>query len=55
LRSLVISSIPWSQSNRGIDILTEGLIDCGFEVDHLFFLYIEIIKIIYQIHIMMAN
>jgi len=37
LRSLVISSIPWSQSNRGIDILTEGLIDCGFEVDHLVF------------------
>ena len=34
---LVASSLPYSQSNRGIDIITEALIDMNMNVTHLTF------------------
>lgn len=37
MHALVVSGIPWGQSNRGIDILTETLLDKGFRVDHMVF------------------
>lgn len=37
LRVLVISVIPWSPSNRGIDVMTEFFVEKGFEVTHIVF------------------
>uniref|UniRef100_A0A7V4NGP3 Glycosyltransferase family 1 protein n=1 Tax=Fervidobacterium pennivorans TaxID=93466 RepID=A0A7V4NGP3_FERPE len=37
MKVLVISSIPWSESNRGIDILTSFFIEYGSQVTHVVF------------------
>ncbi|MDN5338871.1 MAG: hypothetical protein PWQ20_1941 [Thermotogaceae bacterium] len=37
MKVLVISSIPWSNSNRGIDILCRALAEEGHSVTHLVF------------------
>lgn len=33
--ALVVSCMPFSRSNRGIDIITQALVDLGFETTHL--------------------
>lgn len=37
MKVLVVSSIPWSESNRGIDVLSQALAEEGHEVTHLVF------------------
>ncbi|QIV77634.1 glycosyltransferase family 4 protein [Fervidobacterium pennivorans] len=37
MKVLIISSIPWSESNRGIDIMTSFFIESGFNVTHIVF------------------
>jgi len=36
-RVLIVSGIPWSHSNRGIDLITELFVEEGFYVEHLVF------------------